>query len=447
MCKRSSVGFIVSSNSTPNLTHYQTQTLNRGGFKSVKDDTSTHFNPVSNVESIRPNEATKLGSRNIAFKEIFGPYVQSYKSISSNVKSNVLKFTRLVATSSADLRLRVSRLVERVKLSNTYKIALTNYHKLNQRMTNMSVVEQFSLLLVANALYVFVLPRYNIVFPFQLFPSDSGLGAEIGLDTLVSIPFLYYFLKDLKIDGGRFRLTNASPFKISMVVSSLVASFFLSSYFASIMDSLVLFISALNFPVSREMLNAVSIISGHLFWMAVGSTVLHKYMFPLFGGENAWYKLDLKKTWVYQVLSGYFSSCLVYKFVDNLFLSIVNNFNFKQSESLTDQTISNVCESNEVLPIIITSIAPCLTAPWWEELLYRVFTFRIFNSFLPSLASSLVSSVLFSLNHLSMGSFFQLFSLGLLWSLIHNKEDNIFVTFLIHCLWNSRIFLGSLTGL
>ncbi|UKJ88621.2 hypothetical protein MACJ_001865 [Theileria orientalis] len=397
--------------------------------------------------STLPNEATNLGERNLLFKELFGPYVESYKLISSSVKSNVLKFKRLVPTSSADLRLRVCRLVERAKLCNTYKIALTNYHKLKQRMANMSVVEQFSLLLVANALYVFVLPKYHIVFPFQLFPSDSGLGTEIGLDTLVSIPFMYYFLKDLKIDGGRFRLTNASPFKISMVVSSLVASFFLSSYFASIMDSLVLFISALNFPVSLEMLNAVSIISGHLFWMAIGSTVLHKYMFPLFGGENAWYKLDVKKTWVYQVLSGYFSSCLVYKIVDNLFLSIVKNFNLQKCESPTDQTISNVCESNETLPIIITSIAPCLTAPWWEELLYRVFTFKIFNSFLPSLASSLISSVLFSLNHLSMGSFFQLFSLGLLWSLIHNKEDNIFVTFLIHCLWNSRIFLGSLTGL
>ncbi|CAN0467555.1 unnamed protein product [Hapterophycus canaliculatus] len=37
--------------------------------------------------------------------------------------------------------------------------------------------------------------------------------------------------------------------------------------------------------------------------------------------------------------------------------------------------------------------------------------------------------------------------LGLVWSLLYLYSGNLLVTVLIHAMWNSRVFLGSLLGL
>lgn len=37
--------------------------------------------------------------------------------------------------------------------------------------------------------------------------------------------------------------------------------------------------------------------------------------------------------------------------------------------------------------------------------------------------------------------------LGLVWSLLYLYSRNLLVTVLIHAMWNSRVFLGSLLGL
>uniref|UniRef100_A0A3B0MSF4 Protease, putative n=1 Tax=Theileria annulata TaxID=5874 RepID=A0A3B0MSF4_THEAN len=378
----------------------------------------------------------------------------------------------------------VSKFLKNVKESNPYKYLTIKLSK-------------FCVMIFGSALHTLVLSKCRFVLPYQLIPFNSGLGTEVTLDTLISIPILYYILKDytftqstletnnlkpklednklkstlednkLKsnlednkltnkskmvnlnetLDEKYFQLPVRSKFKISMVVTSLLGSFIVSSYFSQFIDSLLLLVSAFDFPISVGMLKSFSVMSSHLFWVFIGSLILKSCMFPIFSKSNPWYKLDLSKLWVYQVLMGYYSSYTIYKLADIGYYLFLKFFDIQNQVSLTDEQISNICETNETIPILITSIGPCLTAPWWEELLYRVFTFKLFNSFLPTLYSSIASSIIFSINHLSPHSFLQLFSLGLLWSFIQLNNDNILITILIHSLWNSRIFFGSLTGI
>ncbi|XP_955457.1 protease, putative [Theileria annulata] len=377
---------------------------------------------------------------------------------------------------TTNLSLYVSKFLKNVKESNPYKYLTVKLSK-------------FCVMIFGSALHTLVLSKCRFVLPYQLIPFNSGLGTEVTLDTLISIPILYYILKDYtftqstletnnlkpklednnlksklednkltnkskmvninqtSLDEKYFQLPVRSKFKISMVVTSLLGSFIVSSYFSQFIDSLLLLVSAFDFPISVGMLKSFSVMSSHLFWVFIGSLILKSCMFPIFSKSNPWYKLDLSKLWVHQVLMGYYSSYTIYKLADIGYYLFLKFFDIQNQVSLTDEQISNICETNETIPILITSIGPCLTAPWWEELLYRVFTFKLFNSFLPTLYSSIASSIIFSINHLSPHSFLQLFSLGLLWSFIQLNNDNILITILIHSLWNSRIFFGSLTGI
>ncbi|EAN30611.1 CAAX protease self-immunity family protein [Theileria parva strain Muguga] len=404
--------------------------------------------PVSNYPKFHPNNLLtecKLLAKDKSLTHLDSqptqlPAESKKTPLVSNVKT-------LLTTKSSDLTSYVTKFVKNVKKSNVYKYLTDTVDKAKKRLSNLSTFDQFCLLFLGSALHTFVLSRFRFILPYQLFPMDSGHGIEISLDTLISIPILYYLLKDSKFTGKYFQLPEKSVFKMSMVVFSLLGSFVLSSFFSQLIDDILLFVSALDFPVSSGMLKSISLMSSHLFWIFLGSLILDKCVFPVFSKNNPWYKVDLSKLWVYQVLMGYYSSFPVYRFAEMAYLYLLKVFDIRNETNFTDEQISKICASDETLPIMITLFGPCVTAPWWEELLYRVFVFKLFNSFLPSIYSSIASSLIFSLNHLSPHSFLQLFSIGLLWSLIENKNDNIIITFLIHSLWNSRIFFGSLAGI
>ena len=61
--------------------------------------------------------------------------------------------------------------------------------------------------------------------------------------------------------------------------------------------------------------------------------------------------------------------------------------------------------------------------------------------------SVFVSGVIFSIHHVSTTGAIPLAILGWTWAGLYAKSGNLFVTILIHAMWNSRVFLGSWLGL
>lgn len=67
------------------------------------------------------------------------------------------------------------------------------------------------------------------------------------------------------------------------------------------------------------------------------------------------------------MVGGYFVSSSLFNLAD-----LVNQFVCPippDTESLVVQMINP--EDNDVAAMAVGSIAPCITAPWWEEVLYR----------------------------------------------------------------------------
>jgi membrane protease YdiL (CAAX protease family) len=59
----------------------------------------------------------------------------------------------------------------------------------------------------------------------------------------------------------------------------------------------------------------------------------------------------------------------------------------------------------------------------------------------------MVSAVIFAAHHMSMSGMIPLTTLGYLWAVLYLLSGNLLVPILIHAMWNSRVFLGSLLGI
>jgi membrane protease YdiL (CAAX protease family) len=82
----------------------------------------------------------------------------------------------------------------------------------------------------------------------------------------------------------------------------------------------------------------------------------------------------------------------------------------------------------------------------WEEVLYRGFLLPALHLFFPLPFALPLSGLLFGLHHQAIASVLPLAALGSFWALLYVLSRNLAVPVLIHALWNSRVFLGSLLG-
>ena len=104
-------------------------------------------------------------------------------------------------------------------------------------------------------------------------------------------------------------------------------------------------------------------------------------------------------------------------------------------------------EGGELLALGLGSIAPCVTAPVFEEVLYRGFLLPSLRAFMPMRLALPLHALLFSLHHQSISALLPLSALGLLWGGLYLGSGNLLVIVLVHALWNTRIFLASLFDL
>ena len=116
------------------------------------------------------------------------------------------------------------------------------------------------------------------------------------------------------------------------------------------------------------------------------------------------------------------------------------------TESVVTQLVKP--ENNSVLASIVGYIAPCVSAPVWEEVLYRGFLLAGLTASTGSYgAACLVQAVVFSAHHMSVTAALPLAVLGFSWAVLYTQSRNLLSVIVVHALWNSRVFIGSWFGL
>jgi hypothetical protein len=159
-----------------------------------------------------------------------------------------------------------------------------------------------------------------------------------------------------------------------------------------------------------------------------------------------WFTNQWNDYWVWWVVGGYYVSAWLFNVADFCNQSVLPTAIFEEaSESVVSQLINP--ENNDLLASMVGFIAPCISAPWWEEVLYRGFLLPAMCLQMKFPLAVLFSGIMFSAHHMSATGSIPLAFLGWAWALLYAKSGNLMVTIMVHALWNSRVFLGNWLGL
>lgn len=92
--------------------------------------------------------------------------------------------------------------------------------------------------------------------------------------------------------------------------------------------------------------------------------------------------------------------------------------------------------AGDVEQIIKSVIFACLLAPFTEEIMFRGLLFGWLRKKVGSTPAMIISSLLFAAWHFDLNGFVQYFALGLVLSAVYNRTRNLWISILIHALWN-----------
>ena len=282
---------------------------------------------------------------------------------------------------------------------------------------------------------------------------------------------------------GETSATDASPDKAGLTprATSIVAfllltyAYFNTGRFSLFCERFLYDLAGIGIPITVAMHRSLVVLLGHLGWVVAGSAIL-KFAVrpqPFFGGgwirprwterlsgtvrrsgakkEKApakikWYSNRWDAYWLWWTIGGYFVSSWVFNIADFVNQCALPAAIFEtQPEGVVSQLINP--ENNDVAASLVGYIAPCISAPWWEEVLYRGFVLPALCIHMGYWPAVYVSGIIFSAHHMSWTGGIPLAFLGWTWAAIYAKCGNLLVTILIHAMWNSRVFLGSWLGL
>jgi len=316
---------------------------------------------------------------------------------------------------------------------------------------------QLALILPLYVLHLLVFSKQSFPLPKQLILHEkmTRLGMDSIVGFLVTVATLVWrkSMKLYPVVPNLLEADNNNPpwsvprdqrRKVVPTTVVLIIAYIFSGYGALVWEQLLLFSSVYGVPLTIPTLRAWKVLLGHLMWVYMGLKILDQRLHPFFPPKGKWLRLKFKENWGWWALGGYYVSALLFNIAD-----LVNQLVLPPSVFNDETVVSKLInpENRDLVAMAIGSIGPCITAPVFEEVLYRGFLLPALIFYLPISAGLPISSVLFAAHHLNPGGMIPLTVLGLAWAMLYTKSRNLLVTIVIHAMWNSRVFLGSLLGL
>jgi membrane protease YdiL (CAAX protease family) len=271
--------------------------------------------------------------------------------------------------------------------------------------------------------------------------------------------------------------TGSVRWRVSTLAAgaSLVHAYFSTGRFALFWEDLVLSLSGLGFGLTVPRSRSLQVLLGHLTWVAVGSAILRWIPRPppFFGNSGSandqqrgeggagaapsdkggppahrWYRYRVSgSNWFLWAIGGYCVSSFLFNMADgvNQYVVPASLLMDQQETSVVSQLVTP--EHNDAVASALAYLAPCVSAPWWEEVLYRGYALPALSALVGYPAAAAVQAAVFSAHHMSVPALLPLFALGLVWGVLYRECRNLWVTVLIHALWNSRVFFCSWLGI
>lgn len=119
------------------------------------------------------------------------------------------------------------------------------------------------------------------------------------------------------------------------------------------------------------------------------------------------------------------------------------SFNLKSLQDAYDPTLNNILSDSPASKLLCFFLC-CIVSPLSEETIYRGFLLTALSSSMKTRDAIIVSSLVFSVAHLSSASFIQLFVIGCITGLAYCRTGTLISSFTIHSLYNAVILYMAL---
>ena len=223
-----------------------------------------------------------------------------------------------------------------------------------------------------------------------------------------------------------------------LLVAPLVCQRAIGPVVDVLLDALVVFGVPLN---PARLLSSRLIFEQLSLYLILGKLVSVRH--PTFFSRE-WVRFRTRGPWLLPVLGGYTASLALFNLVEPINQLLLPHLAYGPEGVVAK--LANPSDRSAAT-LLLSSIAPCIGAPLFEELQSRAFILQALTAAVPLSLALLISGILFGAQHLQIGLLLPLSVTGYIWGVLYVNSNNLLVPMLIHALWNARIFLGSYLGL
>ena len=267
------------------------------------------------------------------------------------------------------------------------------------------------------------------------------LGVVTGLPLvggLIGFGLLLFFLTQWLIKGKEAVLaTNAdrtweTPWNWEVTWQVLVVGFF---FIGQILLPLAIGIAGINPNGWGIRGKALFVLVTYILMSAGGLGVLYFSIRDYFPLPEGWFKLK-GNNWLVWGIGGYLVAIPLV-----VIISIVNQ-QIWQGQGGSNPLLFLAVQAQDPVALLIFFTTAAIAAPVFEEIIFRGFLLPSLTRYFPVWTAVVLSSLLFSIAHLSLSEVLPLTALGLVLGIVYTRSRNILASMLVHSLWNSGTLLS-----
>ncbi|MGC1248618.1 MAG: type II CAAX endopeptidase family protein, partial [Spirulinaceae cyanobacterium] len=268
----------------------------------------------------------------------------------------------------------------------------------------------------------------------------SGLPALGGI---LGVTLIIFLLVQLATKGQQSLLaTNHNlawntPWDWEITWQVLIVGFFaISQLLLPLLLPLLFSLLGINPATFSLRAKAFYVLTSYLLMAGGGFLVLYLSLKKYFPLPEDWFRLRWLNNWFLWGLGGYLVALPIVVIV-----SLVNQ-QIWQGQGGSNPIILLALQSQDKLALVIFFFTASIAAPIFEEIIFRGFLLPSLTRYIPVWTAIVVSSLIFSIAHLSLSEVLPLTALGMVLGFVYSRSRNLLAPMLLHSLWNGGTLLS-----
>lgn len=259
----------------------------------------------------------------------------------------------------------------------------------------------------------------------------SGIPALAGLTGMGLLVFLFiqWAIKGKESTlANNARTTWETPWDWEIIWQVLIVGFF---FFGQFILPLVFGLSGLNPGALSIRGKSIYVLISYLMMTAGGLLILYFSIRSFLPLPADWFRFKLKGNWFFWGFGGYLVAlpCVVV-------VSLINQ-QIWQGQGGSNPILFLALQAQDQVALAVFFTTASIAAPFFEEVIFRGFLLSSLTRYIPVWGAILVSSLIFSVAHLSLAEVLPLTTLGIVLGVVYTRSRNLLAPILLHSLWNS----------